>query len=92
MQETVRLTTAEALVRFLIAQRIIIDGKNEPLFPGVIAIFGHGNVTSLATKYRFGVVKMSRAWAWQRPHLEKRRVANKSWFAPHPLALVLQTW
>ncbi len=45
--ETVRLTTSEAIVRYLIAQRIIVDGDNVPLFPGVIGIFGHGNVTSL---------------------------------------------
>ncbi len=45
--KTVRLTTAEALVRFLIAQRTIVDGQNVPLFPGVYGIFGHGNVTSL---------------------------------------------
>jgi 3D-(3,5/4)-trihydroxycyclohexane-1,2-dione acylhydrolase (decyclizing) len=44
---TIRLTTAEAIVRYLIAQRIVIDGAEEPLFPGVIAIFGHGNVVSL---------------------------------------------
>ncbi len=45
--ETVRITTAEAVVRYLIAQRIMIDGEEQPLFPGVIGIFGHGNVTSL---------------------------------------------
>jgi 3D-(3,5/4)-trihydroxycyclohexane-1,2-dione acylhydrolase (decyclizing) len=44
---TIRLTTAEAMVRYLIAQRIVIDGENVPLFPGVLAIFGHGNVVSL---------------------------------------------
>ncbi|MGB1688993.1 MAG: thiamine pyrophosphate-binding protein, partial [Ilumatobacteraceae bacterium] len=42
-----RLTSAQALVRYLIAQRTIIDGVEAPLFPGVYAIFGHGNVTSL---------------------------------------------
>jgi 3D-(3,5/4)-trihydroxycyclohexane-1,2-dione acylhydrolase (decyclizing) len=47
MTEIVRITAAEAIVRFLIAQRIIVEGENRPLFPGVIAIFGHGNVTSL---------------------------------------------
>lgn len=47
MTDTVRLTTAEALVRFLIAQRIEVDGQDVALFPGVYAIFGHGNVTSL---------------------------------------------
>lgn len=45
--KTVRLTTAEAIVRFLIAQRTVVDGANVPLFPGVYGIFGHGNVTSL---------------------------------------------
>ncbi len=45
--ETIRLTAAEAIVRYLIAQRTIIDGRQEPLFPGVFAIFGHGNVTCL---------------------------------------------
>ena len=44
---TVRITTAEAMVRYLIAQRIVVDGTEVPLFPGVFAIFGHGNVTSL---------------------------------------------
>ncbi len=44
--ETVRLTTAQALVRFLVAQRCEVDGSVAPLFPGVFAIFGHGNVTA----------------------------------------------
>jgi 3D-(3,5/4)-trihydroxycyclohexane-1,2-dione acylhydrolase (decyclizing) len=45
--ETIRLTTSEAIVRYLIAQRTLIDGEQVPLFPGVFAIFGHGNVTCL---------------------------------------------
>jgi len=45
--EAIRLTTAQAIVRFLAAQRTEIDGREAPLFPGVFAIFGHGNVTSL---------------------------------------------
>ena len=44
---TMRITCAEAIVRYLIAQRIEIDGQEQPLFPGVMGIFGHGNVTSL---------------------------------------------
>ncbi|HET6966871.1 MAG TPA: 3D-(3,5/4)-trihydroxycyclohexane-1,2-dione acylhydrolase (decyclizing) [Ornithinibacter sp.] len=47
MTSTVRVTTAEALVRYLVAQRTEVDGREVPLFPGVFAIFGHGNVTSL---------------------------------------------
>jgi 3D-(3,5/4)-trihydroxycyclohexane-1,2-dione acylhydrolase (decyclizing) len=45
--ETIRLTVAQALVRFLVAQRTDVEGRDEPLFPGVFAIFGHGNVTCL---------------------------------------------
>ncbi len=44
---TIRLTTAEAIVRWMTAQRTVIDGVEAPLFPGVFAIFGHGNVTCL---------------------------------------------
>ena len=48
-----RITTAEAIVRYLIAQRVLVEETpgapmtEAPLFPGVFAIFGHGNVTSL---------------------------------------------
>jgi 3D-(3,5/4)-trihydroxycyclohexane-1,2-dione acylhydrolase (decyclizing) len=45
--QTVRLTMAQALVRFLTAQRTALDGAEAPLFAGVFAIFGHGNVTCL---------------------------------------------
>ncbi len=44
---TVRLTMAQALVRYLGAQRTEIDGEEVPLFAGVWAIFGHGNVAGL---------------------------------------------
>ena len=47
--KTVELTMAQAIVRFLVAQRTIIDGEDVPLFPGVFAIFGHGNVTCLGS-------------------------------------------
>ncbi|WEM44209.1 3D-(3,5/4)-trihydroxycyclohexane-1,2-dione acylhydrolase (decyclizing) (plasmid) [Photobacterium sp. DA100] len=42
---TVRLTVAEALAKYLAAQLIEIDGKKEQLFGAAFAIFGHGNVT-----------------------------------------------
>ena len=45
---TVRLTTAQALVRWLTVQRSeLVDGTEVPLFPGVFGIFGHGNVLGL---------------------------------------------
>ena len=44
-----RMTTAEALVRFLAAQHIEDDrdGRVKPLIPGVFAIFGHGNALGI---------------------------------------------
>ena len=45
---TIRLTMAQALVRYLVNQHTEIDGETVPLFPGVFAIFGHGNVTCLS--------------------------------------------
>lgn len=42
-----KLTTAEAIVRYLVAQHTVIDGETVALVPGVFAIFGHGNVTCL---------------------------------------------
>src|SRR6202047_4598494 len=41
---TIRLTTAQALVRFLASQNGEADGREYLLFAGVFAIFGHGNV------------------------------------------------
>src|SRR4051812_12848148 len=44
MTNTIRLTMAQALAKFLTRQKTVIDGKTVPLFGGVFAIFGHGNV------------------------------------------------
>jgi Acetolactate synthase len=43
----IKLTCAHAIVKYLIAQKILIDGKKEPLFAGAFGIFGHGNVACL---------------------------------------------
>ena len=48
MSEKVRLTMAQALVRYLCNQFTEIDGERVPLFAGVFGIFGHGNVTCLS--------------------------------------------
>ncbi|PZQ52462.1 MAG: 3D-(3,5/4)-trihydroxycyclohexane-1,2-dione acylhydrolase (decyclizing) [Rhodovulum sulfidophilum] len=45
---TARLTMAQALVRYLCNQFTEVDGERVPLFAGVFAIFGHGNVTCLS--------------------------------------------
>ena len=38
---------AQALVRYLLAQRSVVDDREQALFAGVFAIFGHGNVAGL---------------------------------------------
>ncbi|HXG29957.1 MAG TPA: 3D-(3,5/4)-trihydroxycyclohexane-1,2-dione acylhydrolase (decyclizing) [Nevskiales bacterium] len=45
--KTLRLTMAQALVNYLCAQRAAVGGEELPLFAGVWAIFGHGNVSGL---------------------------------------------
>ena len=47
MSETVTLTTAQAIVRFLANQFIEIDGVEHRLCGGGFGIFGHGNVAGL---------------------------------------------
>ena len=42
-----KLTVAQALVRFLGAQEIERDGRRERFFAGCFGIFGHGNVAGL---------------------------------------------
>jgi 3D-(3,5/4)-trihydroxycyclohexane-1,2-dione acylhydrolase (decyclizing) len=44
---TVRLTAAQATVRWLMAQYVLVDGQELPYFAGAWAIFGHGNVAGL---------------------------------------------
>jgi 3D-(3,5/4)-trihydroxycyclohexane-1,2-dione acylhydrolase (decyclizing) len=43
----VRLTMAQALIRFLSVQHTERDGLEQPLFAGVFGIFGHGNVAGI---------------------------------------------
>jgi 3D-(3,5/4)-trihydroxycyclohexane-1,2-dione acylhydrolase (decyclizing) len=47
MSSTVRLTMAQALVRFLGVQFSERDGRRQPFFAGMFGIFGHGNVAGV---------------------------------------------
>ncbi|KAA5966118.1 3D-(3,5/4)-trihydroxycyclohexane-1,2-dione acylhydrolase (decyclizing) [Pantoea sp. M_9] len=44
---TIRLTTAQALVKFLDNQYLNVDGAESKFVKGVFAIFGHGNVLGM---------------------------------------------
>ena len=45
--QTIRLTVAQALVKFLDNQYVEFDGKQQKFVKGVFTIFGHGNVLGL---------------------------------------------
>jgi 3D-(3,5/4)-trihydroxycyclohexane-1,2-dione acylhydrolase (decyclizing) len=47
MAKTVRLTMSQAIAAFLANQMTEIDGRKLPIFGGVWAIFGHGNVAGM---------------------------------------------
>lgn len=45
---TIRLTTGQAIVRYLMNQQVECDGVEEQFFAGMWGIFGHGNVGGVA--------------------------------------------
>lgn len=45
--EKIRLTTAQALIKFLNQQYLHVDGKEFPFVEGIFNIFGHGNVLGI---------------------------------------------
>ena len=47
MTQTVRLTVAQAVIKFLAAQYSERDGTEQRLFAGCFGIFGHGNVAGI---------------------------------------------
>ena len=52
--KTIRLTMAQALLRFLDAQYVELDGAEHKFVQGVMGIFGHGNVTGLGEALEYG--------------------------------------
>ncbi len=47
MNDTVKLTTAQAIIRYIANQYIVVDGQELRVCGGGFGIFGHGNVTCL---------------------------------------------
>ena len=100
----VRLTTAEALVRYLVAQRIVhrrpARRARRPLFPGVLAIFGHGNATSLGHSLERHRDELP-VWRGQNEQgmglaaaafAKAMRRAARSWSRPRRSAPARRTW
>ena len=45
--KTIKMSCSHALIKYLTAQKILINGKKLPLFPGAFGIYGHGNVACI---------------------------------------------
>jgi 3D-(3,5/4)-trihydroxycyclohexane-1,2-dione acylhydrolase (decyclizing) len=99
---TLRLTMAQALVRFLAAQRVRDEDSGDllPLFGGVFAIFGHGNVAALgealyAERDRLPTYRAhneqamaNAAIAYAKAHMRRRMMAVTSSIGPGATNLV----
>ena len=99
MSKTIRLTMAQALTRFLARQMTEIDGETLPIFGGVWAIFGHGNVAGIgealyqcATSCRPSAPTTSRRWRMPRSPMPRRISAAASWRRPPRSARARSTW
>jgi 3D-(3,5/4)-trihydroxycyclohexane-1,2-dione acylhydrolase (decyclizing) len=102
MSGTLRLTMAQALVRYLAAQMVRDEdgGELESLFGGVFAIFGHGNVAALgealyAERDRLPTYRAhneqamaNAAIAYAKAHMRRRMMAVTSSIGPGATNLV----
>ena len=79
----VRLTMAQALVRFLSQQRSERDGREQPFFGGVFGIFGHGNVAGIGQALqREARIDFATTWCatsrrWCTPRRPTPRCSNR---------------
>ena len=100
MRPRIRLTMAQALVRFLARQETEVEGEVVPLFGGVWAIFGHGNVAGmgealhgvrdeLPTFRAHNEQAMAHAGiAYAKAHLRRRMMAATTSIGPGALNMV----
>ena len=82
MANTVRLTVAQALVKFLNNQYIEFDGKQNKMFKGIFTIFGHGNVVGLGEALEndpgdLPVNVMNKVWLMQQWVMQNKKEENK---------------
>jgi 3D-(3,5/4)-trihydroxycyclohexane-1,2-dione acylhydrolase (decyclizing) len=76
-----RLTTGQAVVRFLARQFVERDGRENRFIDGIWGIFGHGNVAGLGQ----GIVALSQAEGlrFYRPQNEQAMVHTAAAYAKH---------
>ncbi|MBI5929725.1 MAG: 3D-(3,5/4)-trihydroxycyclohexane-1,2-dione acylhydrolase (decyclizing) [Chloroflexi bacterium] len=81
--ETLRLTMAQALVKYLQLQYSERDGKRRRLIPAMFGIFGHGNVAGLGQ----ALIEYGTDLPYMQPHNEQSMVHTASGFAKANLRL-----
>ena len=91
MAKTVRMTTAQAIVKFLDNQYVSMDGVETKFVEGFFTIFGHGIAVGLgeALDTNPGQLKVLQG---RNELLQNRATAKKSLHALPPSDLELQTW
>ena len=82
MSETIRLTTAQAIVKFLGQQYSERDGAEQRLVTGMFGIFGHGNVAGIGQ----ALLQAAETEAGSMPFFQARN--ELSLFAWNPLFLM----
>ncbi|GIK66965.1 MAG: 3D-(3,5/4)-trihydroxycyclohexane-1,2-dione acylhydrolase (decyclizing) [Chloroflexota bacterium] len=82
-QHTLRLTMAQALVKYLQVQYSERDGKRRRLIPAMFGIFGHGNVAGLGQ----ALIEYGADLPYMQPHNEQSMVHTASGFAKANLRL-----
>ena len=82
-QKTIRLTMAQALVKYLRVQYSERDGNTRRFIPGIFGIFGHGNVAGLGQALQ----EYGTDLPYYQPHNEQSMVHCASGFAKANLRL-----
>lgn len=82
-QKTIRLTMAQALVKYLQVQYSERDGNTRRFIPGIFGIFGHGNVAGLGQALQ----EYGTDLPYYQPHNEQSMVHTASGFAKANLRL-----
>jgi 3D-(3,5/4)-trihydroxycyclohexane-1,2-dione acylhydrolase (decyclizing) len=76
-QKTIRLTMAQAVVKYLQVQYSERDGQTRRLIPAIFGIFGHGNVAGLGQ----AIQEYGTDLLFMQPHNEQSMVHTASGFA-----------
>ena len=83
MAKTIRLTVAQALVKFLNNQYVEFDGKEVPMFEGIFGIFGGDAQTIVKNGEHTQVWAQNAAFIWV-PWIAIASIA--AWFGMHDIA------